>query len=87
MNRANHDLAESSGYEIRIDGHLDDRWSAWFDGLRLTHENDGTTVIRCAAIDQAALHGLLSRVRDVGLPLVSVTRSNNPSTPSEGDPR
>jgi hypothetical protein len=78
MNRANHDLADNSGYEIRIDGHLDDRWSAWFDGLSLVHENDGTTVIHCPAIDQATLHGLLRRVRDVGLPIVSVTRINLP---------
>jgi hypothetical protein len=74
MNRANQELADNSGYEIRIDGHLDDRWAQWFDGLNLTHESDGTTVIRCPAMDQAALHGLLRRVRDVGLPLVSVTR-------------
>ena len=87
MNRPNHDLADSSGYEIRIDGRLDDRWSAWFDDLTLTHGADGTTVIRCPVIDQATLHGLLRRVRDVGLPIVSVTRSNHPSTSPEGDPR
>ena len=85
MQRPTQDLADRSGYEIRIDGHLDDRWSAWFDGLRLTHEPDGTTVIRCPAIDQATLHGLLRRVRDVGLPIVSVTRSSHPSTASQGD--
>jgi hypothetical protein len=74
MNRANQELADNSGYEIRIGGHLDDRWVQWFDGLGLVHGIDGTTVIRCPAMDQAALHGLLRRVRDVGLPLVSVTR-------------
>ncbi len=84
MQRSNQDLADRSGFEFRIDGHLDDRWADWFDGLHLTHEQDGTTVIRCPAIDQAALHGLLRRVRDVGLPIVSVTRSSNRSTP-EGD--
>jgi hypothetical protein len=61
-------------YEIRLQGHLDARWAAWFDGLALTHERDGTTVLRGPVVDQAALHGLLSRVRDLGLPLVSVTR-------------
>lgn len=74
MNRASRDLADSSGYEIRIDGHLEDRWSAWFDSLALAHDGDGTTVIRTPAMDQAALHGLLRRVRDAGLPLISVRR-------------
>ncbi len=58
--------------EIRLKGHLDSRWAAWFDGLSLTHGSDGTTVIHGPVADQAALHGLLQKVRDVGLPLVSV---------------
>jgi hypothetical protein len=61
-------------YEIRLQGHLDTRWAAWFDGLSLTNESDGTTRIHGAVADQAALHGLLQKVRDVGLPLVSVTQ-------------
>jgi hypothetical protein len=61
-------------YEIRLKGHLDSRWAAWFHGLSLTNENDGTTVLHGPVIDQAALHGLLQRVRDVGLPLLSVTQ-------------
>jgi hypothetical protein len=61
-------------YEIRLKGHLDSRWAAWFHGLSLTNENDGTTVLLGPVIDQAALHGLLQRVRDVGLPLLSVTQ-------------
>jgi len=61
-------------YEIRLKGHLEPRWAAWFDGLSLTQENDGTTVIRGSLIDQAALHGLLSKVRDSGLPLIAVTQ-------------
>ena len=65
---------EAGRYEIRIKGHLDTRWAAWFDGLSLSLESDGTTMIRGPVADQAALHGLLQRVRDVGLPLVSVTR-------------
>jgi hypothetical protein len=61
-------------YEIRVKGHLDARWSAWFDGLSLTTESDGTTTIHGPVVDQAALHGLLQRLRDVGMPLVSVTQ-------------
>lgn len=65
---------DAGQYEVRLKGHLDPRWSAWFDGLMLTEDSDGTTVIHCSAIDQAALHGLLQKVRDIGLPLVSATR-------------
>jgi hypothetical protein len=61
-------------YEIRLRGHLDSRWAAWFDGLNLTNESDGTTIIHGPVADQAALHGLLQKVRDLGLPLVSVTQ-------------
>jgi hypothetical protein len=61
-------------YEIRVGGRLPARWAAWFDGLTVTAETDGTTAIRGPVADQAALHGLLARVRDVGLPLVSLTR-------------
>ena len=61
-------------YEIRLKGHLEPRWAAWFDGLSLTQDSDGTTVIRGSVIDQAALHGLLSKVRDLGLPLIAVTQ-------------
>ena len=65
---------EGGSYEIRLKGRLDARWAAWFDGLGLTHEGDGTTVIHGPVADQAALHGLLNKVRDLGLPLISVTR-------------
>jgi len=69
-------------YEIRLAGHLHPRWSARFDGLCLTREPDGTTVLRGPVVDQTALHGVLQKVRDLGLPLVSVTRleTNQPST-------
>jgi hypothetical protein len=72
ISTGNHHQAER--YEIRLKGHLDSRWAAWFDGLSLTNESDGTTVIYGLVADQAALHGLLQKVRDVGLPLVSVTQ-------------
>ena len=61
-------------YEIRLKGHLGSRWAAWFDGLSLTNESDGTTIIYGPVADQAALYGLLQKVRDLGLPLVSVTQ-------------
>jgi len=59
-------------YEICIQGRLDDRWSTWLDGLTLSQTDDGTTVLRGLVTDQAALHGLLHKLRDIGLPLVSV---------------
>jgi hypothetical protein len=71
-------------YEIRTAGHLAPRWSAWFDGLTVTTEADGTTVLRGPVIDQAALHGLLQKLRDVGIPLVSL--SQLPSTPPPEQP-
>jgi hypothetical protein len=61
-------------YEIRVRGHLDDRWAEWFDGLTITLEDDGNTLLSGRMIDQAALHGLLKKVRDSGMPLVSVNR-------------
>lgn len=67
------DSPEAARYEIRLKGHLDARWAAWFDGLRLGLERDGTTVIDGRVADQAALHGLLQKVRDIGLPLISVS--------------
>jgi hypothetical protein len=68
------DRSESGRYEVRLTGHLDAHWTAWFDGLTVSHENDGTTAITGEVVDQAALHGLIQRVRDLGLPLVSVRK-------------
>lgn len=68
------DPREAGRYEIRLAGHLDAHWAAWFNGLTVSREADGTTVISGPIVDQSALHGLLQRVRDLGLPLVSVTR-------------
>jgi len=65
---------EAGQYEIRLAGYLEQRWAEWFDGLTLTHQSDGTTVLRGPVVDQAALHGLLQKVRDLGLPLVSVAQ-------------
>ena len=67
------DRPEDGRYEIRLRGHLETRWAAWFDGMTLSHERDGSTVLNGPVVDQAALHGLLQKVRDIGLPLVSVT--------------
>jgi len=69
-------------YEIRVMGHLDQRWAAWFDGLSLTREKDGTTLVHGPVLDQAALHGLLTKLRDVGLPLISVARVDRPDAPA-----
>ena len=77
--------SEAGRYEIRLKGHLDNRWASWFDGLTLTNCADGSTVIHGIVVDQSALHGLLQKVRDVGLPLISVTRVN--IDPSTSDPR
>ena len=66
--------SEAGCYEIRLKGHLGTRWASWFDGLTLTANSDGTTTLHGVVVDQSALHGLLQKVRDVGLPLISVTR-------------
>jgi len=73
---ASTDDPEAPGrYEIRLQGRLEARWAAWFDGLSLTHESDGTSVLRGPVADQAALHGLLQKVRDLGLPLIAVMQA------------
>lgn len=71
-------------YEIRVNGHLGSRWAAWFDGMNLTTEDDGTTALRGPVVDQAALHGLLLKLRDIGIPLVSLTElpTGEPTEPS-----
>ena len=75
---------EGGSYEIRLKGRLDTRLVAWFDGLCLTHEHDGTTTIHGPVPDQAALHGVLTRVRDIGVPLISVTRIDPTSHDRKG---
>lgn len=59
-------------YEIRLKGHLNPQWAAWFEGLSITLEDNGETLLAGPVADQAALHGLLKKVRDLGLPLLSV---------------
>lgn len=79
------DLNEQS-VRIKIQGYLDLDWSEWFDGLSFTHEEDGTTVLSGSGLDQAALHGLLAKVRDLGLALLSVDGGPpEPDTPDSKD--
>ena len=61
-------------YAIRVKGHLDPRWSEWFEGLTVTLVEGGETILSGPIVDQAALHGVLNKIRDLGLPLLSVTR-------------
>lgn len=64
--------APATVYQIRIEGHLGDQWAEWFDGLSITLEENGDTLLTGPVADQAALHGLLKKVRDLGMPLLSV---------------
>jgi hypothetical protein len=64
----------SDTYELHVKGHLDDRWSDWLGGLTVHRQEDGTTVLVGPVVDQAALHGVINRIRDLGLPLLSVKR-------------
>jgi hypothetical protein len=61
-------------YQIRVKGHLDSQWTDWFEGLSITLEENGDTLLSGSVVDQAALHGLLKKVRDLGMPLVSVNQ-------------
>jgi hypothetical protein len=70
-------------YEIRLEGELGDEWAAWFDGLALVREGEGVTLLICSVADQAALFGLLKKVRDLGLPLLSLYRVADRSKRSE----
>ena len=75
------DHYEPGRYEIRIKGHLADRWANWFGGMAITLEENGVTLLTGPVVDQAALHGLLRKVRDLGMPLLSVVRVEpGPST-------
>jgi len=65
-------------YQIRIKGHLGPQWTDWFGGVTITLEDDGETLLTCPVEDQAALHGLLRKIRDLGMPLISAIRVNPP---------
>jgi len=76
------DHDEPGLYEIRLKGHLGSQWTDWFEDLTITLEEDGDTLLTGPVVDQAALHGLLKKVRDLGMPLVSVNPlEHGPSTP------
>ena len=66
---------EPATYQIRVRGELNQRWAVWFDGLTISHDADGETTLTGPVVDQAALYGLISRARDLGLTLLAVTRS------------
>ena len=68
------DQYEAGLYEIRLKGYLDDKWADWFEGLTITRSDNGETLLRGPVVDQAALHGVLRQVRDLGLPLLSVSQ-------------
>ena len=68
------DLSQPIVYQIRIEGHLGREWADWFEGLTLTLEDNGETLLTGPVVDQAALHGVLRKVRDLGIPLLSVVR-------------
>ena len=67
------DQNEPELYEIRLKGQLDDRWAAWFEGLTISQQDNGDTLLTGPVVDQAALYGLLRKVRDLGMPLLSVS--------------
>lgn len=73
-------------YRIRVAGHLDDHWSPWFGDLTLTHDNDGATSISGVVADQAQLHGLLAKVRDLGVTLLSVQVGDPAATVAQPTP-
>ena len=68
-------------YYITVTGHLDGTWSEWFDGLTITNQENGTTVLAGCIVDQTALHGILNKVRDLGLPLVALRSGEPPQQP------
>ena len=75
------DSSQPTIYQIRVKSHLGSDWTDWFEGLTITLEDDGDMLLTGPVVDQAALHGLLKKVRDLGMPLVSV----NPVIPNQAD--
>ena len=72
------DLDQPMVYQIRIKGHLGPHWTEWFGDVTITLEDDGETLLTCSVVDQAALYGLLRKVRDLGMPLISAIRVKPP---------
>jgi hypothetical protein len=70
-------------YEIRIKGHLDESWADWFSGLVISHEDSGATLLTGSLPDQAALHGVLNRLRDLGIELIAVNPVEKAQAPRE----
>ena len=88
--RATEEYHEPGRYEIRLKGHLDDRWAGQFEHMSFTHASDGTTILAGPLVDQAALYGVLRKVRDLGLPLLSVVQvdpkqANGPEDTADTD--
>lgn len=79
--RSNPDARQPTIYQIRIQGHLGQQWMGWFEGLTITLEEDGNTLLSGTVVDQSALHGILKKIRDLGMPLLSV----NPADPDLTD--
>jgi hypothetical protein len=73
-------------YSIRVKGYLDQERSGWFDGLTITHSTDGETILSGSIMDQAALHGVLAKIRDLGLSLLEVMQSNSSSDDKQTNP-
>ena len=80
------DLDQPMVYQIRIEGHLGPKWADWFGDVSITLEDNGDTLLTCLVVDQAALHGLLRKVRDMGMPLISATRVKPSSRRSRPTP-
>lgn len=72
MSNEHKPIGQPTVYQIKIKGHLGDPWQEWFEGMTITLEEDGNTLLTGSLVDQAALHGLLKKVRDLGVPLISV---------------
>lgn len=83
MSELQNELSGES-YEIKIKGHLDESWSDWFEGLAFSYGSDGTTTLSGEIFDQAALHGLLKKIRDLGMPLLSVNRHGSDQSDTPG---
>ncbi len=84
------DSSQPLVYQIRVEGHLGQQWMDWFESLTITPEEDGETLLTGPVVDQAALHGLLKKLRDLGLPLLSVNPvepGSSTTIPSSGTPR